>query len=76
VIYDLDERVTTRISGAMFKQIEALAALRGVSASSCIRSMIEHFLADDGGKAAELERVRRSFRRRPGRARRASPPKP
>ncbi|MCW2315110.1 hypothetical protein M2322_000630 [Rhodoblastus acidophilus] len=69
---DLDQRVTLRIRATALQQIEALAALRGVSVSSCIRSMLEHFLSDDGGKAAEVERIRRISQRRPIRARRAS----
>lgn len=65
-------RVTTRVSPRALKQIEALAVLRGVSVSSCIRSMLDHFLANDGGKSAEAERLRRILQRKPLRARKAS----
>lgn len=55
------ERVSLRINPRALQQIEALAALRGVSVSACVRSMLDHFLADDGGKAAELARIRNVF---------------
>ena len=47
------------------QQIEELAALRHVSVSACVRSMLDHFLADDGGRAAELARIAKVFRRKP-----------
>jgi len=58
---DLSTRITLRIGAQELKEIEALAALRGVSTSCCIRSMLNHFLADDGGKASELARIRKIF---------------
>jgi hypothetical protein len=70
---ELSERIALHISAKAKREIETLAALRGVSVSACIRSMLDHFLADDGGKSAELARIKNIFSRS-FRARQASRP--
>jgi hypothetical protein len=40
------------------QQVASLAAMRGVSASQCIRDVIEHFLGGDAGRTSELARIK------------------
>ena len=56
------------------KQIEALAALRGVRVSSAIRDIIADFMGRDGGRSREVQRILNS--QRSPRALKASPRRP
>lgn len=66
---ELAARLSIRLAPRQMAQIEALAAVQGVSVACTVRSMLEHFLADDGGRAAELDRIAKMFRSKPRRVR-------
>ena len=56
---EFDQRITTRISAKALRELIALSALRAVPVSSCVRTMLDHFLGEVGERSSKIERIKK-----------------